>query len=60
MRLKDSVLSRLQWAYDKNICHDTEQEICEIIAEQEIVSYCTADGCVSFDVNDVVLESGDY
>ena len=40
-------------AKEKGIVTDTEQEIIDIIYEQEIVSYCTSKGCVSFDYNDV-------
>jgi len=32
---------------------DTIDEIIKIIEQQEIVSYCTSKGCVSFDYTDV-------
>lgn len=45
-----------QYALEKGITSDTEQEIIDIVLEQEIVSYCTSKGCVSFDVNDLVQQ----
>lgn len=40
-------------ALSKGLTKDTEEEIIQIILEQEIVSYCTSKGCVSFDYNDL-------
>lgn len=37
----------------RNAEEPTEQEIIEIILDQEIVSYCRSQGCVSFDINDI-------
>jgi len=44
------------WAKEKGIVSDTIDEIINIVMEQEIVSYCTSDGCVSFDTDDIIFE----
>jgi hypothetical protein len=50
----------VQIAYNKafaaGVVTDTPQEIIEIIMDQEIVSYCTENGSISFDYNDVDWE----
>jgi len=56
MNLTNESLKALDQARVNGICEDTEQEIIDIVLEQEIVSYCTSKGCVSFDVHDVVFE----
>ena len=42
-----------QYGVERGIVSDSESEIISIILEQEIVSYCTSKGCVSFDYNDL-------
>ena len=42
-----------QYGVERGIVSDTESEIINIILRQEIVSYCTSKGCVSFDYNDL-------
>lgn len=37
---------------------DTPEEIAEIVMQQEIVSYCTDRGCVSFDTS--AIDIGDF
>ncbi len=32
---------------------ETEQEIIETVLKQEIVSFCSSKGCVSFDISDI-------
>ena len=58
MELNRKAFERYINACEKGILtHDaetaTEQEIINTILEQEIVSYCTSEGCVSFDYNDL-------
>lgn len=38
--------------------NDTPEEIAEIVLQQEIVSYCTSRGCVSFDTS--AIDTNDY
>ena len=40
-------------AVERGIVTDRESEIISIILDQEIVSYCTSKGCVSFDYSDL-------
>jgi len=44
----------LKWAREKGITNAREKEIVRIVLQQEIVSYCTSAGCVTFDYNDLV------
>ncbi len=53
--LNDSALKTLQYARDNNITTDSKEEIIETILDQEIVSYCNYRGCVSFDIDDLLL-----
>lgn len=55
MRLNAKALDALAWAKDKQIVPDdlTEIEIIRIVYDQEIVTWCSEDGCVSFDTDDV-------
>jgi len=46
-------LEAYQEMKDKCNITDSEQEVIAIIEQQEIVSYCTSKGCVSFDYSDV-------
>lgn len=46
-------MDRLKWAINKGIdIGDTLAEIAEIVMEQDIVTYCNENGCVSFDYDD--------
>lgn len=54
MTLTQEAIERIEWANNKGITVDyTPEEIAEIIEEQEIVSFCTPKGTVSFDVDDL-------
>lgn len=49
----EETMERLKWAINKGIdIGDTLAEIAEIVMEQDIVSYCNENGCVSFDIDD--------
>lgn len=41
-----------RWAFAEAITEDTPEDIWHIVEEQEIVSYCTSKGSVSFDADD--------
>jgi hypothetical protein len=56
MTFTAKAIEAYEWAAAKGIVSDTINEIIEIVMEQEIVSYCTSEGCVSFDYTDVVFE----
>lgn len=54
-QLNRKALETLHSGYDRGIieAHVSEREIVDIILQQEIVSYCTSKGCLSFDYNDL-------
>ena len=56
MELNKQAYIRLESAQEAGICKDSESEIVDIVLEQEIVSYCTSKGCVSFDYDDLMGE----
>ena len=60
MQLSRQAYDKLLLARDQGLTNDTEQDIIAIVLEQEIVSYCTEKGCVSFDINDIVTECKEY
>ena len=43
-----------QWAIDKGIIDEQPKDIFETVAEQDVVTFCTSSGCVTFDLNDFV------
>lgn len=56
MTLTQDALERITWAENKRILghnEDNPQIIAEIVLEQEIVSFCSKNGTVSFDINDI-------
>jgi transcriptional regulator CtsR len=53
--LNTAALETLQYAIDNNITTDSKEEIIETILDQEIVSYCNHRGCVSFDIDDLLM-----
>ena len=53
MNLTSEALEAREWALEKGIPVDTVEEIIKIVLDQEIVSYCTENGTVSFDHYDV-------
>ena len=54
--LNRAALETHQSAIERGIEVDSIEEIIEIVLEQEIVSYCNSNGCVSFDVNDLKFD----
>jgi hypothetical protein len=58
MNLKPEALQARDWALQKGIPVDSVDEIIKIVLDQEIVSYCTENGTVSFDYLDVDMGIG--
>ena len=56
MTLNDAALDLYLWATEKGIVDETVGWIIETVLEQEIVSFSTPQGTVSFDVNDIEWE----
>jgi len=56
MKLTDESLDLYLWATEKGIVDETVEWIIETVLEQEIVSFSTSQGTVSFDVNDIEWE----
>ena len=52
--LEQEAQEAYDWAFDLGIVDDTVDKIVEIVLDQEIVSYCSDKGTVSFDVYDLV------
>ena len=52
--LNEKAMDAWFWAQQKGIKVDLIEEIVEILYDQEIVSYCNQNGCVSFDYLDLV------
>ena len=53
MNLKPEARQARDWALEKGIPVDSVDEIIKIVLDQEIVTYCTENGSVSFDYLDV-------
>jgi hypothetical protein len=53
MSLNAEALQAHEWALEKGIPVDTVEEIIKIVLDQEIVTYCSQHGTVSFDIYDV-------
>jgi len=56
MTLNDDALDLYLWATEKGIVDETVEWIIETVLDQEIVSFATSKGTVSFDVNDIQWE----
>jgi transcriptional regulator len=55
MTLTQEAIERIYWANERGIKVDyTPQEIADIVYEQEIITFCSRNGSVSFDVDDLV------
>ena len=54
MNLTPEALQARDWALDKGIPVDSIDEIIETVLDQEVVSYCSENGTVTFDHFDVV------
>lgn len=53
MTLNDEAIDLYLWATDKGIVNESVEWIIETVLDQEIVSFSTSQGTVSFDVNDI-------
>ena len=56
MTLNKAAVEAYVWAKEKGILSDTIDEIIDIVLDQEIVSYCSSNGTVSFDIDDIIFE----
>jgi len=56
MILNDTAIDLYLWAKDKGIVDESVDWIIEKVLEQEIVSFSTSQGTVSFDVDDIEWE----
>lgn len=56
LNLNSDARDRFEWAVNQQIINPDQEcveDIVYIVSNQEIVSYCTSNGCVSFDVDDL-------
>ena len=53
MNLKPEARQARDWALEKGIPVDSVDEIIKTVLDQEIVSYCSENGTVTFDYLDV-------
>ena len=56
MKLTAEAVQARDWALQKGIPVDTVEVIIETVLDQEVVSYCSEEGTVTFDYLDVVYE----
>lgn len=56
MTLNDEALDLYLYAKEKGIVDESVEWIIETVLDQEIVSFSTSQGTVSFDVNDIEWE----
>jgi hypothetical protein len=56
MNLTPEARQARDWALEKGIPVDTVEMIIETVLDQEVVSYCSEQGTVTFDYLDVVYE----
>lgn len=55
MEFTKDAIDRFFWAKDKNILTDEKiEEIIDTVINQEIVSFSTVNGTVSFDIDDII------
>ena len=54
MNLTAEALQARDWALEKGIPVDPVEAIIETVLDQEVVSYCSEQGTVTFDVYDVI------
>lgn len=59
MRLNKEALELLIKSQAEGLVLDSEQDIIDIVRNQEVVTYCSENGCVTFDINDVVYTEMD-
>ena len=55
MNLTPEARQARDWALEKGIPVDSVDEIIETVLDQEVVSYCSENGTVTFDYLDVVM-----
>ena len=56
MKLTPEAVQARNWALQKGIPVDTVEVIIETVLDQEVVSYCSEQGTVTFDYLDVVYD----
>ena len=56
MKLTPEAAQARDWALEKGIPVDPVEKIIETVLDQEVVSYCSEQGTVTFDYLDVVYE----
>ena len=54
--LNDAAIDLYLWAKDKGIVDESVEWIIETVLDQEIVSFSTSQGTVSFDIHDIEWE----
>lgn len=55
--LKADALDRFDWAMSKGLLPDDEtpEKVLEHVWQKEVIEYCTVDGGVLFDIDDVEI-----
>lgn len=55
LQLTDGAKERIHWAKEKGIMSndETPQKVLERVQELEVIEYCTVEGGVLFDIDDV-------
>ena len=53
MTLNKEALASYNKAFNQGIVSDTVKEIVETLNNQDVVSYCTSKGCITFDHGDL-------
>ena len=55
LQLTDDALERVYWAREKGIMSndETPQKVLERVQELEVIEYCTVNGGVLFDIDDL-------
>jgi hypothetical protein len=53
MTLNNKAIASYNKAFNQGIVSDTIKEIVETLYNQEVVSYCTSEGCITFDYADL-------
>ena len=55
--LKGDALDRFDWAMEKGLLPDDEtpEKVLEHVWQKEVIEYCTVDGGVLFDIDDVEI-----
>lgn len=56
MRLNKEALELLTKSQAEGLVLDSEQDIIDIVRNQEVVTYCSENGSVTFDIYDVEFD----